>query len=88
MHLAFTLLPDENRDMAELLFIFFCWISSHSGDDDPENIKPGNRMNLSNMATVITPNILYSKNITQDESFFANEVVLSILESIQEFIQV
>ncbi|KAI9229483.1 MAG: hypothetical protein DHS80DRAFT_13949, partial [Piptocephalis tieghemiana] len=81
LHLAYCLLPEENRDVLEVLLAHFRWISQFAELEDR-----GNKMDLSNMATVVTPNILYSKSKdpSRDESFYANEVVLTLLESQDE----
>lgn len=86
MQLAFIMLPEENRELAEALFMFFRWFSTFSYIDE----NTGNKMGLPNLATVITPNILYSKSKdpTRDESFLANETVLCLLENLEEFAMV
>ncbi|RKP12067.1 hypothetical protein BJ684DRAFT_21368, partial [Piptocephalis cylindrospora] len=85
LHLAYCLLPEENRDVLEVLLAHFRWISQYAEIEDR-----GNKMDLSNMATVVTPNILYSKSKdpSRDESFYANEVVLTLLESQDELAMV
>ncbi|ORZ23186.1 hypothetical protein BCR42DRAFT_404189 [Absidia repens] len=59
-HLACCLLPKPNRDTMEVLFLFIHWVSTFSqiGQDG----GAGNKMNLDNMATMVAPNLLYSKN--------------------------
>ncbi|CAO3597185.1 unnamed protein product [Absidia cylindrospora] len=59
-HLACCLLPKPNRDTMEVLFLFIHWVStfSQTGQDG----GAGNKMNLDNMATMVAPNLLYSKN--------------------------
>ncbi|KAI9595073.1 hypothetical protein BDF19DRAFT_385682 [Syncephalis fuscata] len=83
LHYACCILPEENRELMEVLFIFFNWISSHAYIDE----MTGNKMDLSNMATVITPSILYSKSKdpSKDDSFLANEAVHSLLHDLEEF---
>lgn len=84
LHYACCLLPQPNRDLLEVLLDFLKFVASFSGGED------GNKMDISNLATVIAPNILYSKskdkvgtlssgNLIKDESFLAIEVVKSLL---------
>nr|CAG8438836.1 3632_t:CDS:10 [Entrophospora candida] len=83
LHLACCLLPKINRDTMEVLFIFFKWVASFSHVDE----ETGSKMDLHNLATVITPNILYSKSKdpSKDESFLAIEAVHNLLKYQDEF---
>ncbi|CAI2165180.1 13714_t:CDS:10 [Funneliformis geosporum] len=83
LHLACCLLPKINRDTMEVLFIFFKWVASFSHVDE----ETGSKMDLHNLATVITPNILYSKSKdpTKDDSFLAIEAVHSLLKYQDDF---
>ncbi|CAG8518695.1 5261_t:CDS:10 [Ambispora leptoticha] len=83
LHLTCCLMPKENRDTMEVLFIFFKWVASFSHVDE----ETGSKMDLRNLATVITPNILYSKSKdpTKDDSFLAIEAVYSLLRYQDEF---
>lgn len=62
----------------EILFSFLNWASSFSHVDE----ESGSKMDTHNLATVITPNILYSnsKNVGMDDSFLAIEAVHSLIE--------
>jgi hypothetical protein len=62
----------------EILFTFLGWCSSFSHVDE----ESGSKMDVHNLATVITPNILYSnsKNVGMDDSFLAIEAVHSLIE--------
>ena len=62
----------------EILFSFLNWVSSFSHVDE----ESGSKMDIHNLATVITPNILYShsKNSGMDDSFLAIEAVYSLIE--------
>ena len=73
LHLACCLLPKSHRDTMEVLFAFLNWASSFSHVDE----ESGSKMDIHNLATVMTPNILYpnAKNGTVDESFLAIEAV-------------
>ncbi|RKP09832.1 hypothetical protein THASP1DRAFT_13729 [Thamnocephalis sphaerospora] len=83
LHYTCCMLPEENRELMEVLFVFFKWVSSFAYVDE----VTGNKMDMSNMATVITPNILYSKSKdpSKDDSFLANEAVHSLLHDHEEF---
>ena len=61
----------------EVLFSFLNWTSSFSHVDE----DTGSKMDIHNLATVITPNILYPnvKNGTVDESFMAIEAVNALI---------
>lgn len=61
----------------EVLFSFLNWTSSFSHVDE----ESGSKMDIHNLATVITPNILYpnAKNSTVDESFMAIEAVNALI---------
>ncbi|PWY65354.1 rho-type GTPase-activating protein 1 [Aspergillus sclerotioniger CBS 115572] len=73
LHLTCCLLPKAHRDTMEVLFAFLNWTSSFSHVDE----ESGSKMDIHNLATVMTPNILYpnAKNSTVDESFLAIEAV-------------
>ncbi|KAJ5475316.1 Rho-type GTPase-activating protein 1 [Penicillium diatomitis] len=77
LHLACCLLPKAHRDTMEVLFTFLNWTSSFSHIDE----ESGSKMDIHNLATVMTPNILYpnTKNGTVDESFLAIEAVNSLI---------
>jgi hypothetical protein len=86
LHLVCCLLPKPHRDTLEVLFVFLKWTASFSHVDE----ETGSKMDLQNLATVICPNILYSKatDPTRDESFLAIRAVLELLEYQDEFWQV
>ncbi|RAH49690.1 GTPase-activating protein LRG1 [Aspergillus brunneoviolaceus CBS 621.78] len=77
LHLTCCLLPKAHRDTMEVLFAFLNWTSSFSHVDE----ESGSKMDIHNLATVITPNILYpnTKASTVDESFLAIEAVNSLI---------
>jgi hypothetical protein len=62
----------------EILFTFLNWCSSFSHIDE----ESGSKMDIHNLATVITPNILRSdgKNVAMDDSFLAIEAVHSLID--------
>ncbi|KXS93682.1 hypothetical protein AC578_8004 [Pseudocercospora eumusae] len=78
LHLTCCLLPKAHRDCMEVLFTFLNWVSSFSHVDE----ESGSKMDIHNLATVITPNILHGSkdNIPVDESFLAIEAVHSLIE--------
>lgn len=55
LHLSCLLLPKIHRDVSEVLFYFLNWVASFSQIDE----ESGSKMDTHNLATVITPNILY-----------------------------
>ncbi|CED84724.1 Adaptor protein Enigma and related PDZ-LIM proteins [Phaffia rhodozyma] len=83
LHLIVCLLPRYNRDTMEILFVFLKWVASFSHVDE----ETGSKMDLHNLATVITPSILYSKggNPLKDESFVAIRAVTTLLQMQDEF---
>ncbi|CAG8513332.1 10526_t:CDS:10 [Paraglomus brasilianum] len=83
LHLTCCLLPKVNRDTMEVLFSFFKWVASFSHVDE----ETGSKMDLHNLATVITPNVLYSKSKdpSKDDSFLAIEAVHSLLKYQDDF---
>ncbi|KAK4056836.1 Rho-type GTPase activating protein Rga1 [Microbotryomycetes sp. JL221] len=86
LHLCCCLLSKPHRDTMEALFVFLKWVASFSHVDE----ETGSKMDLQNLATVISPNILYSKgnNPIKDESFSAVRAVHALLEHQDEFWQV
>lgn len=77
LHLTCCLLPKAHRDTMEVLFAFLSWAASFSHVDE----ESGSKMDIHNLATVMTPNILYSntKTASMDESFLAIEAVASLI---------
>lgn len=77
LHLACCLLPKAHRDTMEVLFAFLNWTSTFSHIDE----ETGSKMDIRNLATVMTPNILYSntKSSGVDESFLAIEAVCALI---------
>ena len=78
LHLTCCLLPKPHRDTMEVLFNFMNWVSSFSHIDE----ESGSKMDVHNLATVITPNILHQgkDHVPVDESFLAIEAVHSLIE--------
>ncbi|KAF9332019.1 hypothetical protein BG006_005112 [Podila minutissima] len=83
LHLTCCLLPQCNRDSMEAICLFLRWVASFSHVND----ETGSKMDLRNLATVITPNILYSKSKDpiKDESFLAIEAVMRLLQYQDDF---
>lgn len=80
------LLPKGNRDTVEVLFTFLKWVASFSHVDE----ETGNKMDLHNLATVISPNIFRSSpgkgtDAVRIESFESIRVMDSLLEYQDEF---
>ncbi|BEI92115.1 uncharacterized protein CcaverHIS019_0409350 [Cutaneotrichosporon cavernicola] len=86
LHLLMMLLPKPNRDTIEVVFVFLRWVASFSG----QNEDSGSKMDLTNLATVITPNILYGKGqqAAREESMIAITAVQSLLEKQDDFYRV
>lgn len=87
LHLICCLLPKAHRDTMEVLFVFMKWVASFSHVDE----ETGSKMDLQNLATVITPNILYNRSKeppSRDESFLAIRAVNELLESQDEIFMV
>ncbi|KAI7497227.1 GTPase-activating protein-like protein of the rho/rac family [Hortaea werneckii] len=78
LHLTCCLLPKAHRDTMEILFTFLNWVSSFSHVDE----ESGSKMDIHNLATVITPNVLHrgKENVPVDDSFLAIEAVHSLIE--------
>ncbi|KAI9654910.1 MAG: hypothetical protein M1829_000725 [Trizodia sp. TS-e1964] len=79
LHLTCCLLPKAHRDCMEILFSFLNWASSFSHIDE----ESGSKMDVHNLATVITPNILKtnSKAVGVDDSFLGIEAVHLLIEA-------
>ncbi|EED13239.1 Rho GTPase activator (Lrg11), putative [Talaromyces stipitatus ATCC 10500] len=77
LHLTCCLLPKAHRDTMEVLFAFLNWAASFSHVDE----ESGSKMDIHNLATVMTPNILYpnTKTASMDESFLAIEAVTTLI---------
>ncbi|GJN89320.1 hypothetical protein Rhopal_002300-T1 [Rhodotorula paludigena] len=86
LHYCCCLMPKPHRDTMEVLFVFLKWVASFSHVDE----ETGSKMDLQNLATVISPNILYAKgkDPARDESFSAARVVHELLENQDEFWEV
>lgn len=68
MHLITCMLPKHNRDVMEILFYFLYWTASFSHINSDE----GSKMDIHNLATVITPNVLYSNTVISGSSSSVN----------------
>ncbi|KAF8605904.1 RhoGAP-domain-containing protein [Ceratobasidium sp. AG-I] len=86
LHLVTLLLPKPHRDTMEVLFVFLKWVSLFSHVDE----ETGSKMDLVNLATVITPSILYSKgrDAAREESFAAIGIITRLLEDQDLFFSV
>ncbi|EDO16645.1 hypothetical protein Kpol_529p25 [Vanderwaltozyma polyspora DSM 70294] len=62
MSLIYSMLPIYNRNVLEVIFSFLYWTSSFSHIEN----EMGSKMDIHNLSTVMTPNILYSS--TEDNS--------------------
>ncbi|KAF3909032.1 hypothetical protein ABW21_db0200755 [Orbilia brochopaga] len=86
LHLTCCLLPKYHRDSIEILFSFLNWVASFSHVDE----ESGSKMDVHNLATVITPNILYTKNQPpgMDDSFLAIEAIHTLIEYNEQMCEV
>ncbi|EDK41839.1 conserved hypothetical protein [Lodderomyces elongisporus NRRL YB-4239] len=85
LQLAYCLLPRDHRNLLEVLLYFFSWVASFAEVDE----ESGSKMDTHNLATVIAPNILFTKqssNQTEqgDNYFLAIEVVNQLIENHEE----
>lgn len=74
MHLICCLLPNAHRDVVEVLFYFLNWTASFAHMED----DTGSKMDIHNLSTVITPNVLYEKK--KD-----NNLTIPTVESSEEY---
>ncbi|KAJ2390749.1 Rho-type GTPase activating protein Rga1, partial [Coemansia sp. RSA 2603] len=79
---AVILMPQTNRDMLNVLMTFLNWAATFSYVDE----QTGSKMDVLNLATVITPNILYAdvKEPTRGDDTFSYEacgVVQQLMEA-------
>ncbi|KIK60363.1 hypothetical protein GYMLUDRAFT_167687 [Collybiopsis luxurians FD-317 M1] len=86
LHMISIIMPKAHRDTMEILFVFLKWVASFAHMDE----VTGSKMDLSNLATVICPSILYPRahGSVRDESFKAIGVVTVLLENQDEFFAV
>ncbi|AQZ14619.1 LRG1 (YDL240W) [Zygosaccharomyces parabailii] len=54
IYLVYSILPENNRNVLEVLLSFLCWTGSFSHIEN----EVGSKMDIHNLSTVITPNIL------------------------------
>ncbi|KAK5117613.1 hypothetical protein LTR62_005036 [Meristemomyces frigidus] len=80
LHLTCCLLPKAHRDTLEVLCTFLQWVSSFCQVDE----ESGSKMDVHNLATVITPNILApwpGRDMAgPDESFLGIEAVCGLID--------
>ncbi len=85
LHLTCCLLPKAHRDCLEILCSFFNWVASFHQVDE----ESGSKMDTHNLATVIAPNILFTKaNTPVDDNFLAIEVVHTLIEYNEQMCEV
>lgn len=58
LKIAYSLLPKANRDLAEVLLSFLAWVATFAYLEEGDG-NSGSKMDTHNLATVLTPNILY-----------------------------
>jgi len=86
LHMVSIILPKCHRDTMEVLFTYLKWLTSFTHTD----WLTGSKMDLTYIATIIGPAILYTKDRDsfQDESSDTIRVVTSLLENQDEFFRV
>ncbi|KAI8929848.1 hypothetical protein BC831DRAFT_442329 [Entophlyctis helioformis] len=85
VRLLCCLLPKPNLELLSVLAQFFHEVASYCGADG----QPGNRMHMENIATVIAPNILYSKTgASPEDSVYCVRAVHLILENMPDVFKV
>lgn len=62
LQLTYCMLPRSHRNLLEVLLHFFRWVASFASTDE----ESGSKMDTHNLATVLAPNILISKNQSAD----------------------
>ena len=76
LHMVSLLLPKCYRDTMEVLFVFLKWVASFAHVDE----VTGSKMDLPNLAAVISSSILCSR-LRGDKSFGSVQVVAQLLEN-------
>lgn len=76
--LVVMLLPRNNRDAVEVLFVFLRWVATFAYIED----EAGSRMDMANLATVMAPSLLHSRMAepTHSEALLAQSVITHMLE--------
>ncbi|KAI5963483.1 rga1 [Candida pseudojiufengensis] len=64
LQLIYCLLPRDHRNLLEVLLYFFSWVASFSEVDE----ESGSKMDSHNLATVLAPNILISKQAASNSN--------------------
>lgn len=79
LNLIVCLLPKPNADLLNVLLRFLIEVSTYSGNDALSEV--GNKMDISNLAVIIAPNILFNKAKTQEQNSEIIYVVKLLLEN-------
>lgn len=88
LQLTYCMLPRCHRNLLEVLLYFFSWVASFAEIDE----ETGSKMDTHNLATVIAPNVLFSRasatdngtNQSSEAHFLAIEVVNQLIEMHEE----
>ena len=89
LQLIYCMLPRSHRNLLEVLLSFLNWVASFAELDG----ESGSRMDVYNLATVISPNVLFKKKTSQSEQrsnsgdnyFLVIEVVNQLIEFHEDF---
>ncbi|CAM0137142.1 unnamed protein product [Umbelopsis sp. WA50703] len=84
LHLACCILPKQNRDTLEVLFLFLRYVATFSESTDSPG---GSKMDTENLATVIAPNVLSTrgKEINREDTWYCTQAVKMLIEHQVEF---
>lgn len=87
LQLTYCMLPRSHRNLLEVLLYFFSWVASFAEIDE----ETGSKMDIHNLATVVSPNVLVSRQSQQTDPsapgetyFLAIEVVNQLIEQHEE----
>lgn len=85
LQLTYCLLPRSHRNLVEVLLYFFSWVASFAEIDE----ETGSKMDIHNLATVISPNILYSKqSVESDQAPQSGETYFLGIEVVNQLIEI
>lgn len=83
LKLVYCMLPRSHRNLVEVLLCFFSWVASFADIDE----DTGSKMDTHNLATVISPNILYSKSMSTEQTPLTGESYFLAIEVVNQLIE-
>lgn len=85
LQLTYCMLPRSHRNLVEVLLYFFSWVASFAEIDE----ETGSKMDIHNLATVISPNILYSKqSVESDQAPTSGEAYFLGIEVVNQLMEI